>query len=578
MELTRKRPAETRLVLLLLVAIGWFYAWTVAPEGLPGINLHSIPDSVKALLAAWLGFAASVALLCEVRTRYFARASTAALLVGVLALGLALGVPSVLRRGGPDELRIALAYACLMIAFWALARGMRRPIRIGWLVIAFGGIFAVVIIHPHPGFGADRYWFEPARWSHYFPYVLPIAPGSVGAVRREVEDLLPGVAFAAGLGIMGWCARAEPGRSARGLGASAGGAAAGAALLYCSGFGVLVSLRSEERLRAEHPALYQRLVHWASTPDALIDRWRQVDYGPVELKVVFPQAAEGANEALVVTGRGARADYLFVHYAGPEAVQFGFEHADRALLLSDPVRLQPGTAHTVRIDLGSLYPPIGHPYFDRLDPLQVRLRPTTLAVAVDGEVVLHQPAEFYDAVSADPSIGSAPGRPVYLHPFSGQIAAERRVPDATISPLAAAGGASGPLRLELTFPAFGLVRSEPLLSTGVSGRGDLVYVSYLGPRTVAFGYDHWSRGGPVSANLTIDPAAVQTVEIDTSAINPKNPGRLRLSLNGRPVFDLPEPAYSCSADTVAIGMNGIGASTATDRFTGRILQAQRLDQ
>jgi len=121
------------------------------------------------------------------------------------------------------------------------------------------------------------------------------------------------------------------------------------------------------------------------------------------------------------------------------------------------------------------------------------------------------------------------------------------------------------------------VRNEPLLCTGETGRGDLVYVRYIGPRQIAFGYDHWSRGGPISAPLDIDPSAVQVIEIDTAAIDPGNPGNLRVRLNGRTVFDQPEPCYPAPPDTLAVGLNPIHTSTAVELFSGHILQARRLE-
>jgi hypothetical protein len=430
-----------------------------------------------------------------------------------------------------------------------------------------------MVAGPFHRFHPNGFWFEPDQWSHFFPYVLPIAPDAASPLRLRLEHFLPGVALAAGLGLMamgGWAG------ARYGLGWIAT-FAGGAALVYASGFGVLTSLRDHELLRLAHPAAYQKIVHWGNAPSVLLDRWRRVQYGPVELKVVFPTGMDGANESLVVTGAAGRTDCLFVHYAGPDAVQFGFDHAGSALLIGDPVALRPGGTHTLRIDLGSLYPPVGHPYFDAVNPAQAGLLPRTLAVTLDGEVVLHRLAEFNDAVAAEPYLGSAGGRPGCPPPFRGRILSSRRIPNAVVGPLAAAGGVAGPMLLELVFPAFVGVRSEPLLSTGVSSRGDLVFVHYLGPRSVAFGFDHWSRGGPVSGPCPIDPSAVQSVEIDTSAINPKNPGQLRLRLNGQVIFDQPAPAYPCSADTVSVGTNAIHASTATERFTGRIIEAGRLD-
>jgi hypothetical protein len=796
MEMPRKRRGEALMALVLVIGLGWFYAWTVAPEGFadwavkdsPGYyNLLSkgllkghlfldraadpflaqvkdpwdpvqrgphgmhdasyyrghyyiyfgispavilflpfrlltgyfIDERAGVLVFAWVGLAASVGLLGSLRRRYFPEAATWAYLAGIVALGLVDMVPTLLRRPGIWEVPIACAYACFMVALWALDRAMRAERRLSWLGLgslasglaigarpdylpacltvliigwalareAGGGFTAWgqprwrrtlgAALGPLAGvgvglalynwlrfgsiaefgqryqmsgsnaehlqstfgwsflvYGFRLYWLEPAGWSHFFPYVLPITPppapagmlgiedpygilpnfpyvawtlglaawaawrvrsgtthlrvwllgvslGVVGAMvtvtayggftNRYMVDFLPGLVVVGAIGLLAFSARIEP-QVWRGRAAAV---FTGGLLLYSSVFGVLASVRHNELLRVEHPAVYARLAHRGNWPSYLWDRWRHTSYGPVEIKVIFPRHAAGTNEPLVVTGWGWLADYLIVHYEAQDQVQFGLIHTSGALLLGNLMHVEPGVVHTLRFDLGSLYPPAAHPYFDAMGAVAARLRTHTFAVNVDGELQFARHADFYDAVSPRPSIGAADGRPAYAEPFSGRIVSWRRLPGAPPDPLEQAALGSGPLRIDLEFPPFAGERSEPLLSTGSSGRGDLVYVRYLSATRVAFGYDHWSAGGPISHAVEIDPGVAQVVEIDTAAINGKNPGRLILRLNGQTVFDRPEPCYPCAPDTVAVGLNAIRASTAAEAFSGRILWTRR---
>jgi len=596
--------------------------------------------------ACFAGALGAIYLACHSRHR------AAWIAVASAALGLAVGARPVYLPG------------CLALAvplFWELRRagGLRKALRdrtwlrflagavipagligaglAGYNIARFGSVMefgqryqisgdngaTVHFFNPRfLGYGLRLYWFEPAGWSPYFPYVMPVAPPPRPLGQLGVEDpygIVPNMPFiVVGLGLLAVASRRR-GTVSPPLGAfclatlvgsvltamtvmSFGGITnrymvdfvpglailasvgllaiaetmsivwaivVGAILTYSALFNVLASVRHNELMRAEHPDLYRALVHRWNEPSHLIDLWTHRAYGPVEMKVIFPTGEEGHNEPLVVTGQSFLADYLFVHYVTKNSVLFGMEHTSRGVTLGDPVTVKAGEVHTLLIDMGSLYPPAGHPYFDKVHPTLRYLLPSTVSVRLDGQVVLLRRAEFYDANAWTPSIGTSDGRPGYTHPFSGRIVSWRRAPEAGVQAPPDAG-VRGKLLLEVTLPPFTEIRSEPILSTGETGRGDLVYVKYLSARQIALGYDHWGVGGPLSAALEVDPSVHQRIEIDTGAIDPANPGRLILKLNNQTIFDLPEPFYASDPDRLAIGTNAIHASTAAEVFTGLI--------
>jgi hypothetical protein len=137
----------------------------------------------------------------------------------------------------------------------------------------------------------------------------------------------------------------------------------------------------------------------------------------------------------------------------------------------------------------------------------------------------------------------------------------------------------GPLTITLKWPTFTGARSEPLVSSGETGKGDLVYVKYVDANTVVLGYDHWGVGGFETEPLKVDFAAVQHVGVDYGALYAEGSGRSRekviLRLNGRVVADRPAGFHECAPDTVVLGANLIGASTATPGFSGVVLGQQR---
>lgn len=389
-----------------------------------------------------------------------------------------------------------------------------------------------------------------------------------GAVNRYMVDFVPALALLACLGLFILSERFQF-RGSRPAWAVVGLVLAG----YSAAFGAFASLRHNQLLRAEHPALYGRLAHAFNRVSYAYDRIRGTRYGPLEMTVVFPRGRKGEIEPLVATGADFLSDYLYVHYLDPDLLRFGIEHTSVCDYVGVPVKLDYGRPHTLRIDLGSLYPPAEHPYFDGLPPADAASRLRTVRVTIDGRVAFDRALDFYDPLSPRPSLGDTEGRPGFRKPFSGRILSWSRLPDGPVGPAPLVG----PLRLEMILPTFAGVACEPLLCTGVAGRGDLLYVRYEGPGRISFGLDHWGVGATTTPPVTVEPGAVQVLEVDFGALHPGPAGGpavrtpLWMALNGRTVFDAPVDTYPCPTATVVAGRNPIGASSAEPQFTGRLV-------
>jgi len=104
-------------------------------------------------------------------------------------------------------------------------------------------------------------------------------------------------------------------------------------------------------------------------------------------------------------------------------------------------------------------------------------------------------------------------------------------------------------------------------------------VRFLDERRVAFGYDHWGYGGFETEPVAVDPQSEQTVTVDYGALHPAGrtgSGRINIKLNGNIVADRPAAFHPCEPDTVLVGFNSIGASTARPQFTGNLLGFRRV--
>lgn len=210
------------------------------------------------------------------------------------------------------------------------------------------------------------------------------------------------------------------------------------------------------------------------------------------------------------------------------------------------------------------------------------MRQKNFLVTVDGRLALRGSCDFYDAAAWTPFIGRSGPTMAYASPFSGQILSWRRL----AAPVRRKTGQAyfGPIALHVTLPPFTGARSEPVLCTGVAGRADLVYITYLNDHEVCFGYDHWSRGGPTSAPVQVDYAAEHTLIIDSGALHAAGFARksneaersadFSVVLDGRRVAGGRVFSWPAAPDTTTVGTNPVLASSAGSVFSGAIFGAE----
>jgi hypothetical protein len=144
--------------------------------------------------------------------------------------------------------------------------------------------------------------------------------------------------------------------------------------------------------------------------------------------------------------------------------------------------------------------------------------------------------------------------------------------DPALSKLA---GYPGRVSLRLRFPSDRLGTAEPLVVTGESGRGDLIYVVYQDAAHIRIGFDHWAVSGTVSPNLVIDWTQPHEIVVGLGSLFPATHAgqerqRLWVTFDGRVLFDRPQEFHPSQAGAVIFGLNLIGGSTTGARFNGVI--------
>jgi hypothetical protein len=352
--------------------------------------------------------------------------------------------------------------------------------------------------------------------------------------------------------------------------------AAGLLCLWSCGAGVLLSMQHNRLLWFNHRDTYKTLARALNRPSHLYDKLTGVRYGPLEMRVVFPQNKVGKLEPLVSTGSAFLSDYLYVFYESERTVRFGIEHTSHRSEVGPPVSIAPGSEHIVKVEMPSLYPPADHPFHDDLSAEDKKRRSEVFAVSLDGRPVLGFLGESYDAVARAPDIGTTRDRPAFKDNFTGRVVSWRRLSPPTMDSVA---NGTGALKLVLRWPAFAGRLNQPLLCAGETGRGDLLYVAYEDERHISIGHDHWGVGVKQSGPIEITPGALTEIEIRCPPLGAgQKTDHVEVIVDGKVVLSGEDRFHPASPGTIVIGKNPIGASTAHALFTGEIISAERISR
>jgi hypothetical protein len=442
----------------------------------------------------------------------------------------------------------------LPVAAWALLRrGAPRPVRaLGASALILGLTNLTTLIFLPSG--------NPAA-------VL------TSANARYLPDFLPGLTLFVALGTL---AAFQPRGPRSGLGRGAWGVLA-ATLCLAS---VIIALSLD--IGVFPPESHRPLTYALDLPGYALERARGQSYGPLSVDLRFPADGTGGYEPIVSTATSASSDLLFVNYASPTQVRFGFVSTDGRGPLSAPVAVARGAAHHLEISMGSLYPPDGHPAWGALTEPQEAYLARRLLVVMDGARVLDAQAHFEPALPGRMSLGQVPFLRGYSSMgFSGEILSTKRLPVAAIS-AAHPKATYGSVRLALRFPDHPEADArEPLVTTGVPRAGDIVYVRYRPDGRVSFGIDHWGGAGFTTGDVSVDHSAEHVMLISIGSLLPAvdHGGRVqhaRVEMDGALLFDGEQDTYDSSPYDVAVGVNPIGGSTCAYAFTGSILGFERM--
>jgi hypothetical protein len=295
-------------------------------------------------------------------------------------------------------------------------------------------------------------------------------------------------------------------------------------------------------------------------------------------------------------GRPGGSGIVLLRYLDAAHVQVGFEPAGRPPLLSAPLPADYGRAHELTVSAGGLYPAAG-PAAGALTQQDLDWLHSHVRIEFDGRTVLARQSNVPPSAPADlefgrESLGSSFTEPAFTGVFLGL---ERRPPGGSGDlPTAAAqpDRRAGPLRIRLLLPTNRLTRSEPLVTAGTPGHALFVFLHYVDATHLRIGLDVWGTGVLAYGDpVEVDPARPQEFLVSAGSLYPSGDpavdrldaaDRARLqnlvqvSLNGRVIFRRRVATPAVSPETVTVGESRIGGSSTEPRFTGDLLDYERL--
>lgn len=237
---------------------------------------------------------------------------------------------------------------------------------------------------------------------------------TAAANNRYLIDFVPLAMVLAGTGVMAWESQTTGWR--RWLGRTGWLAA----LVWTVIFNLFVSLQHNELLKYHNPDTYGRLAH-------AFNHWSQWWFegkgrnGPLKIELVLPKNRTGKLEPLLVTGLSFRADFLYIYYKDEAHIQIGFEHTSYGGPMSPPLEVDFDRPHVIEVEMGSLYPPVDHPYYDGKSAAEISRLKRTLLVKLDGRVVHSGDYDFYDSSPGDVSVGRNPVSEAFGRRFTGVV-------------------------------------------------------------------------------------------------------------------------------------------------------------
>jgi hypothetical protein len=290
--------------------------------------------------------------------------------------------------------------------------------------------------------------------------------------------------------------------------------------------------------------------------------------GDFEIAVTLPRQPSGIIQPILSAGRSGLADLVGVRVVDPRHYVFSYESWGAGVWESPMFAVPADGKISFRVRLG---PELG---LDESSPLGILGRSVAFW-GNGGAVWCHHTALPLDPHPPYRLMSNIPGSSVSAGIFQGRVVSIRRVP---FKPAWSAGPFAA-LDMELGGRGLGC---EPLVATGSAGRADTVGIDWLGSGRARLVYDHWGHGLRASEPLDWGSDDSKVVRIETPSFakldgppGTEGEGRLRVQVDGAPVWDLNVPFYGSTSGEVSVGRNTCGSSATGAELQSAVLNLRQ---
>jgi hypothetical protein len=298
--------------------------------------------------------------------------------------------------------------------------------------------------------------------------------------------------------------------------------------------------------------------------------------GPVRLKLMFPEFGVAHSEPLISSGTSGASDMIYVTYLSPTTLRLGQDSSDGGNVETHTIKFDPSQEHTVDVSYDGLY-------HDSVSPTP------GVILKFDGAWELKASRKTHPTKPYQVTFGfNAYRLSTASEAFSG-----------TLQPLPIDSQAFtrkliqrfGSINLGIQFVPMPPNISEPLLSIGIAGRGDVIFVHYETDDRVRIGIDHWGIGGALGKPVKIDYDHEYELQVSSATFLPpvgspewggNSPAeqehelqQIKVEMDGTVVASGPWRGYPSTVDKIVPGVNPNGASTCGPLFSGKIVDFDR---
>ena len=352
-------------------------------------------------------------------------------------------------------------------------------------------------------------------------------------------------------------------------------------------FNVLGSIQQFDQFSNTRPVTFKKLARFFD-PLAykLANELIEKPHGPIKFQAVFSPKKIASTEPLIIAGLSEYTDSIYATQHPDNNIEIIMDHHGYGGPRSKLIPIEIGRSYNFEVDLGAFYPPQHHHFFDSYDAYSSSVIKSIVEVKIDGQIILDKQVKSYDAPLNSISIGlnNTTNNP-YSRNFSGKINNIVYSQNIHTSNKAKLQDSDGILELQIQFNPSTLGTNQPIITTGITGAGNLLFARIKSNNEIQIGLDAWGYGGPLSDSIKLNTAESHIIKlfigpiisprlwedhVDKSDITQKLKQEIQIWIDGQIAFKTIVQYHEDSLNQLNVGSNHQGFSTAVPLFSGKI--------